>query len=1079
MRDNHFFVKQFTTKALPLLLLLAFALSVHPAAVHADETANTQRDPNSRSDSPYLQTPDEWKNVPYAQPPNPDTIPSLPDNHKNELVVYNVATGQTETLSLAALSESGATIAEGFEGLLPYDAEADTGEQFEHGVDSVIGVDDRARITPTTSYPWRTIVKLFQTYPDGSRYICSGSMVDNFHVLTAGHCVYSHSEGAWASSVQVVPAMDDDDWPYASANVTFMRSYTGWTSDQNPGHDWALLTLDRNIGSFTGWLGRQWASTSSSIYNGTKNVAGYPGDIPSGNTGCCLYYDADSAQSVTSLSYRYSMDTAGGMSGSPVWRITTNSGGDTVRYTLAVHAYGVSSYCNNVNCGTRLNEDKFNRINTWRTSDTAPTDRADLIDDGQSWSGFSPTTISAGSSFSVYNDVRNIGTASSGSFSVRYYASTNTTISTSDYLIGTETVSSISPFSPGDSNWTGTFPSSIPTGSYYVGWIIDSGSNVTEFDESNNIAYKTSYKLTVTQAAPSTPTGVSASDGTFTDKVRVTWNSASGASSYKIYRNTSNSSSGRTQIGTSSSTTYDDTTAVAGTTYYYWVKATNSSGDSGYSSSNSGYRANAAPSAPTGVSASDGTYTDRVRVTWNTATGASGYKIYRNTSNSSSGRTQIGTSSNPAYDDMTAVVGTTYYYWVKATSTSGDSGYSSSDSGYVGSQPSGTVISISPASSNASVSTEFCVDVSVTDVTELGSFEFKLSYQKDLLQIGSIEEGAFLGSTGRTTIPVGPEIDNANGIASFGAASLGSGAGPSGSGILAKVCLTPQAEGNADLKFDSTLLTDVPGASITHTSVNGSVNISNCYGSDVDCDGDVDIVDIQRVAAHWNTSSGDSGWDSTYDMDNDGDCDIVDIQIVASEWGWNGTRTHIIETTGEAATINLALSPAALNLGFGETISLNLDVTDAVNLGGYEVDISYNPALLRVDEVNHSDLMGSTGRTGIPVENIDNTTGVVEFGEATFGAPPAFSGSGTLATIVITGLSEEGNGTLDLHNSQATEGDGTAHTVVEADSTYTVGVPTAVGLRETGSMSQSVFTVAVALGLLLTVTGLTVRKRQK
>ena len=97
--------------------------------------------------------------------------------------------------------------------------------------------------------------------------------------------------------------------------------------------------------------------------------------------------------------------------------------------------------------GTRLNNDKFDRIITWIDSDTPPTDRADLIDDGDYYAGFSPTTVCPGStSFHVWSDVRNVGTASSGGFSVAYYASTNTTITTSDRLIGTDYVSSISPF---------------------------------------------------------------------------------------------------------------------------------------------------------------------------------------------------------------------------------------------------------------------------------------------------------------------------------------------------------------------------------------------------------------------------------------------------------------------------------------------------------------------------------------------------------------------------------------------------------------------------------------------------------
>jgi len=53
---------------------------------------------------------------------------------------------------------------------------------------------------------------------------------------------------------------------------------------------------------------------------------------------------------------------------------------------------------------------------------------------------------------------------------------------------------------------------------------------------------------------------------------------------------------------------------------------------------------------------------------------------------------------------------------------------------------------------------------------------------------------------------------------------------------------------------------------------------------DLDCDCDVDIVDIMRVAAIWNAWSGDEKFNPNYDFDNDGRISIVDIMRVASKW---------------------------------------------------------------------------------------------------------------------------------------------------------------------------------------------------
>ena len=185
---------------------------------------------------------------------------------------------------------------------------------------------------------------------------------------------------------------------------------------------------------------------------------------------------------------------------------------------------------------------------------------------------------------------------------------------------------------------------------------------------------------------PNTPSTPSASDGTYTDKVRISWSSVSGANSYTIYRCTSTSSSSCSQISTDSSSPYDDTSATIGTTYYYQLKACSNSGGNGcsdYSNYDTGYRAIVVPNTPT---VSDGDYTDKVRISWSSVSGANSYIVYRCTSTSSSSCSQISTDSSSPYDDTSATIGTTYYYRLKACSGSSGTGicsdYSNYDTGY-------------------------------------------------------------------------------------------------------------------------------------------------------------------------------------------------------------------------------------------------------------------------------------------------------------------------------------------------------------------------------------------------------------
>ncbi len=186
-------------------------------------------------------------------------------------------------------------------------------------------------------------------------------------------------------------------------------------------------------------------------------------------------------------------------------------------------------------------------------------------------------------------------------------------------------------------------------------------------------------------ALPSVPASVSASDGQYTDRIRITWLVASGATSYQVFRCMSNHSDAAGQIGVAASTTFDDSGAVAGTTYYYWVKAVNSSGTSAFSASDVGYLGSsvATLNVPTRVSASDGAYSNLVRVTWSAVTNALYYELWRNTSNSSVSASFLAQTTNGlTYDDATVVAGVTYCYWVKAKNAQTVSAFSDPDGGY-------------------------------------------------------------------------------------------------------------------------------------------------------------------------------------------------------------------------------------------------------------------------------------------------------------------------------------------------------------------------------------------------------------
>lgn len=305
------------------------------------------------------------------------------------------------------------------------------------------------------------------------------------------------------------------------------------------------------------------------------------------------------------------------------------------------------------------------------------------------------------------------------------------------------------------------------------------------------------------------PTNVQASDGNFTDRVRITWNGTSG-NYFKIYRNTTNTTTGATAISDwmTNTSSYDDVLPTAGVKFYYFVQAaSNASGAyaSVLSIGNDGFRqvtpdlrlnssitpnpnpikqgqalsvtvdlknfgttafsgdlacslhnindpvplgdievktgvsvavngtvrftfskssitANAGsydlyikqkptgktwsalpansyinplrvtvqaqvlPTVPQNVSASDGVYSDKVRVTW-TGTSGNYFRVLRNTTNSTTTGVVLSNWQNASmsFDDYSATAGVTYYYFVQAASSSSGtnaSNYSTINSGF-------------------------------------------------------------------------------------------------------------------------------------------------------------------------------------------------------------------------------------------------------------------------------------------------------------------------------------------------------------------------------------------------------------
>lgn len=328
---------------------------------------------------------------------------------------------------------------------------------------------------------------------------------------------------------------------------------------------------------------------------------------------------------------------------------------------------------------------------------------------------------------------------------------------------------------------------------------------VDDFPSSDGGQILDGWALTfVASSGPDAPTGITATDGTLTDRVQVTWTGSSGATSYEVFRSLIDNPTAAQSLGTTAATTYDDLTTAVGETYFYRVKASNLDGTSAFSASDAGFRGSAVtsndafanratltgdngsdsasnaaatkesgepnhagnvggkslwwswtapqtgtftvdtvgssfdtllavytgsnvsgltvrgsdddsggnlvsrivvqvsagttyaiavdgygaasgtvnlnhaftpspslPLPPPSMSASDGTFSDRVRIEWTAGSGATSYDVRRATSANFASATLLGNTASLTFDDTTAIPGTTYRYWVVSKNSVG------------------------------------------------------------------------------------------------------------------------------------------------------------------------------------------------------------------------------------------------------------------------------------------------------------------------------------------------------------------------------------------------------------------------
>jgi len=238
------------------------------------------------------------------------------------------------------------------------------------GLETVLGVDQRVRISETDKLPWRMVaaLRLIPAPPMTSTFIGTGWFIGPRTLLTAGHCVYSMSDfGGWIRAIEVTPGRNGARMPYGTHRATRFSSLDVWRESSDADFDIGCIHLDEPVGEQVGYF--KIASLSDAkLKDALLNISGYPADRGDGEQ---QYFHANRVLRTSARRIYYDIDTYGGQSGSPVWH---QSAPDAEPVAVGVHAYGVGGTASHLgitaNSGPRLIPEVVATIKQWLAADS-------------------------------------------------------------------------------------------------------------------------------------------------------------------------------------------------------------------------------------------------------------------------------------------------------------------------------------------------------------------------------------------------------------------------------------------------------------------------------------------------------------------------------------------------------------------------------------------------------------------------------------------------------------------------------------------------------------------------------------
>jgi hypothetical protein len=186
-----------------------------------------------------------------------------------------------------------------------------------------------------------------------------------------------------------------------------------------------------------------------------------------------------------------------------------------------------------------------------------------------------PATLANGEQVTLFNFLvyNNSSAGWTGLVPFRVYFSTNSTISTADLLVSAQTFSYAFP-AKGAVSVNGVLfhvPWTTQAGDYYAGVYLDISDYATGNNSTNGWD---AVPIHINEGTLPAPQNLTASKGDYDSFVFLNWSDVSGASNYRVYRNTQNNFSTAMAVsGWVTLSYFYDYSASSGIFYYYWVVA--------------------------------------------------------------------------------------------------------------------------------------------------------------------------------------------------------------------------------------------------------------------------------------------------------------------------------------------------------------------------------------------------------------------------------------------------------------------------------------------------------------------------